>query len=84
MSGTEALDRGEVGRAVDDLERAAELAPERSEVHNHLGLAYQAAGRDREALASFRRAVAIDCDNAAAAFNLERAEARAGVSSGGS
>jgi len=70
-SGSASLDRGETARAIDDLEEAARLVPQASEVHNHLGLAYAQAGRDREALGAFERAVALDCDNAAAAHNLE-------------
>lgn len=77
-SGTEALDRGDASLAVERLERAAVLVPQASEIQNHLGLAYSAAGRDAEALQAFRRAVALDCDNAAAAENLAAAEARAG------
>ena len=77
QSGTSALDRGDARRAVVELERAAELLPEASEVRNHLGLAYQAAGRERDAAVAFRRAVALDCGNAAAAENLRVAEARA-------
>jgi Flp pilus assembly protein TadD len=76
-SGTVALDRGDSARAVSDLERAAELLPEASEVQNHLGLAYRAAGRDRDAEFAFERAVALDCDNAAAAQNLSVTQARA-------
>jgi Flp pilus assembly protein TadD len=76
-SGTEALDRGDNARAIADLERAAELVPDRSEVQNHLGLAYAADGRHREALLAFRRAVALDCGNVAARLNLNAAEARA-------
>jgi Flp pilus assembly protein TadD len=76
-SGTEALDRGENARAIADLERAAELVPRASEIQNHLGLAYAADGRDREALLAFRRAVALDCGNQAARRNLQAAEARA-------
>ena len=76
-SGTEALDRGEPARAVEDLERAAELLPEASEVQNHLGLAYQAAQRPVDAENAFRQAVALDCDNAAAVENLKVAELRA-------
>ena len=75
QEGTAALDRGELERAVDDLEQAAALVPRASEIQNHLGLAYTAAGRDAEALQAFRRAVALDCDNAAAAHNLASAEA---------
>ncbi len=81
QGGTAALDRGDPARAVLDLERAAELLPEASEVQNHLGLAYQAEDRDREAELAFERAVALDCDNDAAAENLRVAQARsAGVS----
>lgn len=77
-SGTRALDRGDAQRAVADLERAAELVPQASEIQNHLGLAYAAAGRDAAALRAFRRALAIDCDNAAAQENLAAAQRRAG------
>ncbi len=65
-AGNAALDRGDAAAAVAELERAATLVPERSEVQNHLGLAYAAAGRPRDALAAFERAVALDCDNRAA------------------
>ena len=79
QSGTSALDRGDTTQAIAELERAAELLPEASEVQNHLGLAYQAAGRERDAEFAFRRAVALDCGNAAAVENLRVAEARARV-----
>jgi Flp pilus assembly protein TadD len=75
--GSEALDRGELAAAIADLERAAALVPEASEVHNHLGLAYARAGRADEALREFERAVEIDCDNDAARHNLEAARSRA-------
>lgn len=77
QSGTAALDRGDTGLAVARLERAARLAPEASEVQNHLGLAYAAAGREADALAAFRRAVDLDCENGAALQNLRIAEERA-------
>ena len=76
-SGTAALDRGDVSAAVHDLEAATRLLPDSSAVHNHLGLAYAAAGRHDAALREFERAVAIDCDNRAAQTNLARARARA-------
>ena len=60
-------------RAVVQLERAAQLAPQASEIHNHLGLAYAEAGRSQDAIAAFERALAIDCDNEAAQYNLARA-----------
>ena len=49
QSGSRALQAGEVQVAVRDLEEAARLVPDASEVQNHLGLAYAAEGRDREA-----------------------------------
>ena len=76
-SGTRALDAGDAGAAVDDLERAAGLVPQGSEIQNHLGLAYTAAGRPAAALAAFERAVEIDCDNSAAQANLDAARRRA-------
>lgn len=76
-SGTEALERGETARAVAELERAAALVPHASEVRNHLGAAYAAAGRHEAALRAFRRAVALDCRNAAARRNLRGAQRRA-------
>jgi Flp pilus assembly protein TadD len=75
-SGTAALDAGQPERAIADLERAGELAPQASEVQNHLGLAYAAAGRPGDAERAFRRAVALDCDNAPAQENLRAAEIR--------
>ncbi|HEY5656747.1 MAG TPA: tetratricopeptide repeat protein [Myxococcota bacterium] len=72
--GSDALERGDVERAVADLERAAALVPHASEIQNHLGLAYRASGRDADALRAFRRAVALDCDNRQALHNLAVAE----------
>jgi len=78
QSGTSALDRGDSAQAIAELERAADLLPEASEVQNHLGLAYQAAGRERAAESAFRRAVALDCGNAAAVENLRVVQAHVG------
>jgi Flp pilus assembly protein TadD len=75
QAGTGALDRGDAAVAVVELERAAALAPEQSEIFNHLGLAYAAAGRRGDALFAFERAVALDCDNHAAAANLRAVQA---------
>jgi tetratricopeptide (TPR) repeat protein len=74
--GTEALDRGDTSGAIADLERAAQLVPQSSEIQNHLGLARAAAGQDDAALGAFRRAVELDCSNEAAQQNLAAAEAR--------
>ena len=76
QSGTAALEEGQPARAIRDLERAADRLPEASEIQNHLGLAYEAAGREADALAAFRRAVELDCDNQPAQHNLSLAEAR--------
>ena len=72
-AGNAGLDRGDAALAVAELERAAALVPEASEVQNHLGIAYAAAGRPADALAAFERAVALDCDNRAATENLRAA-----------
>ena len=74
--GTQALDRGDAATAIADLEEAARLVPQSSEIQNHLGLAHEAAGQDDAALLAFRRAVALDCSNEAAQQNLAAAEAR--------
>ena len=78
-TGNAALDRGDAMLAVAEFERAARLVPEASEVQNHLGIAYAAAGRPDAALAAFERAVALDCDNRAAKENLRAARARAAL-----
>ncbi|MGH0037838.1 MAG: tetratricopeptide repeat protein [Myxococcota bacterium] len=74
QSGSEALRAGEVQVAIHDLEEAADWMPEASEVQNHLGLAYAAAGRPDDALRAFRRAEALDCTNHAATLNRQRTE----------
>ena len=75
-SGTVALDRGEPQRAVADLERAAALAPDVSAIQNHLGIAYEEAGRSGDALKAYEQAVALDCDNRAAESNLRELRAK--------
>lgn len=68
--GTAALERGEPERAVVELERAAALVPDSSAVRNHLGIAYEAAGRPDDARRAYEEAVAISCENEAAQYNL--------------
>ena len=75
-AGTAALDRGESQRAITELERATALAPEISAIQNHLGIAYEVAGRRDDALLAYERAVALDCDNRAAESNLRELRAR--------
>ena len=70
QSGSHALDEGDSRRAVSDLEQAALLKPDSSEIQNHLGIAYERSGQPAAALAAFERAVELDCDNAAASANL--------------
>ena len=68
--GSAALDRGDSVEAIAELERAADWLPHASEIQNHLGIAYSMGGRRDDALAAFRRAVELDCDNLAAQRNL--------------
>lgn len=77
--GTEALRAGDSQAAVRDLEAAAVSVPHASEIQNHLGLAYEAQGRDADALAAFERAVDLDCENRAAQTNLARLRAEGGA-----
>jgi Flp pilus assembly protein TadD len=76
--GSAALERGDTTQAIADLERAAALVPQASEIQNHLGLAYAQAGRVVEARGAFRRALELDCDNAAALANLHAVQAQPG------
>ena len=73
--GTRALERGDSQVAIAELERAVELMPLASEIHNHLGLAYWSDERDGEALRELERAVELDCDNEEARVNLARLRA---------
>lgn len=86
-AGTRALERGDDAVAIEELERAAVLMPDASEIHNHLGLAYWSDGREIEAERELERALELDCDNDAARSNLvrlrEAREAEGGVSNGG-
>jgi lipoprotein NlpI len=68
-SGTQALDAGDTERAIHDLEAAARLVPQASQIYNHLGIAYSDAGRRDAALRAFDRALELDCDNAEAERN---------------
>lgn len=77
VTGTEALDRGDANAAVLALEEAAALVPTASEIRNHLGLAYEAAGEPDRARSAFEVAIDLDCDNMAARRNLARLDAGA-------
>lgn len=69
-TGTDALDRGNHQTAIAQLEEAATLVPDASEIRNHLGLAYWSAGDSERARAAFEAAIDLDCDNEAARSNL--------------
>ncbi len=71
-AGSQALDRGDAAVAIAELERAAALMPNASEIQNHLGLAYWSDGREDAARQALGRALELDCDNAAARTNLAR------------
>jgi Flp pilus assembly protein TadD len=77
-SANQDLDGGRPEAAISKLERASALAPQASELQNHLGLAYRAAGRPDEARTAFRRAVEIDCRNDAAQHTLRLPLSEAG------
>ena len=70
-AGNEALTESDGERAIHELEQAAALVPHASEIQNHLGLAYWSEGRMDAARMSFERALELDCENQAAAVNLE-------------
>jgi len=70
-AGTEALNQGQGTRAIEELEQAAVLVPQASEIQNHLGLAYWSDGRIEAARAAFERAIELDCENDAARANLD-------------
>ncbi len=76
QSGSQALQAGDVDRAIDELSAAARLVPQASEIQNHLGLAWIEAGEEQRALQFFERAVELDCDNQAASDGLARVKAR--------
>lgn len=71
-TGTDALDRGDHQTAIAQLEEAATLVPDASEIRNHLGLAYWSMGEEERARAAFEKALDLDCDNEAARSNLAR------------
>jgi tetratricopeptide (TPR) repeat protein len=56
------LRQGETGAAIGTLERAAEMEPEDSTINGHLGDAYWAANRRREAEYQWRQALNLNPD----------------------
>ena len=55
------------------FESAIRLRPNHAQSHNNLGVVLRSLGRDAEAIAEFRRAVALDPANAEARANLAAA-----------
>jgi len=70
LKGDRLLQRGRVAQAIPLLEQAVEHLPQEPRAWNHLGLAYQTAGRPADAEQAYRRALAFDTNFATARFNL--------------
>jgi len=54
------FDKGDVGKAVQELEKAVALDPQYAEAHSDLGVGYMQLQRILEAESEFRRAIALD------------------------
>lgn len=70
-AGRKALLSGDAAAAIDKLQQAAALEPQHARTHFHLGQAFEAAGRMRQAIDSFYRAKDVDGNpfRALSAFN---------------
>jgi tetratricopeptide (TPR) repeat protein len=66
------LAAGELEKAIEGYERCHEYNPRNTIVMNNLAAAYQEVGRTEEAVALWRRILALDPANAKAKANLER------------
>jgi len=75
-AGYRLLGDGRVAEAVWIFELAVGRYPDSANVHDSLGEAYMAAGRDDEAAASYRRSLALDPENVNATAMLERLSGR--------
>lgn len=64
------LQRGRLAEALDQLERAAQLAPQSAEAHFHLGSALAQSGQLEDAIDALTRAVGLKPDLGAAHYNL--------------
>ncbi len=69
-SGNRAMEEGRIDDAIDEYDRAAEVAPEDPLVHYNLGLALTRAGRRADAVERFRTAVELDPGYRDAHYNL--------------
>lgn len=68
--GLDLYEKGEIAKAISDLESVAKRYPEYADVHNGLGLAYSMVGRYKKAVHSFRKAVEINPEYIEAFINL--------------
>jgi tetratricopeptide (TPR) repeat protein len=68
------LTAGETQKAIEGYERCHEYNPRNTIVMNNLAAAYQQTGRSDEAVAMWRRILALDPSNAKARANLNRIE----------
>lgn len=80
--GARLMSKGEYGRAVEIFKVNVALHGESAAVHVALGEAYEAAGDRGAAVASYRRALAIDAANARAAARLKALEGTSAVPPG--
>src|SRR5258708_33246757 len=61
---------GKYDAAIEKLKVAAQLLPKTAQAWNHLGLAFQHAGRANDAIAAYEHALQLDRNLSAARFNL--------------
>ncbi|MCB9092592.1 MAG: tetratricopeptide repeat protein [Halobacteriovoraceae bacterium] len=69
-SGTQHLVKKNYTQALTHLLKAVKLAPERSEIHNNLGMAYYFKGSKKNALSHIKHAIKLDPKNTDARSNL--------------
>ncbi|HLH55783.1 MAG TPA: tetratricopeptide repeat protein [Verrucomicrobiae bacterium] len=70
LEGKQALDRGDIPHAIEELRDATQLLPTNALAFSYLGLALQQAGQQAEAEAAYQRALALDHDLTEVHFNL--------------
>jgi len=71
-------DKGQVGAAIADFQKALEINPDFIEAHNNLGNALLKAGQINEALEHFNKAVAITPNSAVSHYNFGNTLLQAG------
>ena len=70
LDGRRLLDAGRYAQAVDKLKVATSLLQTNAQAWNYLGLAYHRAGQPTNAVAAYRKALALNQNLAEARFNL--------------